>query len=110
MRHLLLLHMQPAWVQASFSTLWAIVEQLVVTVISKLMPDWLLVPSISRIKNNLLLSSLRFVPAMCRKRRDLGKVQVVMLSAHALCQILVNHSSISARQPHIAYKHCCAAA
>ena len=68
--------------QASLSTLQAISEQLVVTVIPKLVPDWPLVPSTSSLKNALLFPSLLFVTAVCRKQSNLGKVLPVMLCVH----------------------------
>ena len=71
--------MQHAWLQASLSTLQAITQQLVVIVIPKVIPDMPLAPSTSSIQNVLLIPSLLFVVAMCRKQRVLGKVSSLLV-------------------------------
>lgn len=100
----LLSYMLCVLLQASLSILQAITEQLVVTIKSRaIVPDWPLAPRTSSIKNDLLFSCLLFVTAMCRKQRDLGKVQSVM---HVGC---TRPSQIKANMHNIASRHwiCC---
>ena len=66
--------------QASVSILQAIVEQLVTTVIPKLIPNVPLVPSVNSVNNVLLFPSLLFVTAMCKKQKLYDQVTSAMFN------------------------------
>lgn len=63
--------------QASLSVLQAVSQQLVSTTIPALVPDLPIVPSASSVNNDLLMPSLLFVAAVCRKQMEIQQVQFI---------------------------------
>ena len=67
--------------QASWSTLEASLQQLVLTTIPSIVPDVPLIPDISSIDSYLLGSSMMFVRTVCELWAKLGKVRTTASTA-----------------------------